>query len=70
MKNRAKGFYWVQYANLSWVVCEWDGVQWHHQGASYPDESFKQIHEIRIEPPKPKDVRNSDGIWTPECLIF
>ena len=60
MKNRVKGFYWVQYANGTWVVCEWDGIQWHHQGAGYPDESFKQIYEIRIKEPDTLLVTSKD----------
>lgn len=45
---REKGFYWVQYANGNWTICEWDGLQWHHQGCSYPDSSFRKIDERKI----------------------
>jgi hypothetical protein len=45
---RKTGFYWVQYANGNWTICEWDGVQWNHKGCSYPDKSWKNIDERQI----------------------
>jgi hypothetical protein len=45
---RKEGFYWVQYASGNWTVCEWDGRQWHHKGASYPNSAWKKIDERQI----------------------
>ena len=50
-KKREDGFYWVKLGNNRWVVCEYAGICWFFQGASFKDENFKEIDEIEIKSP-------------------
>jgi hypothetical protein len=52
--NRESGFYWVKIEvgnSTKWYICEYDKISkvWNFKGCAYPDDSFLQIDERKIE---------------------
>lgn len=47
--KRGNGFYWVRYFSGNWTICEWKYDMWHHKGASYRNDGFKEVDERIIK---------------------